>query len=75
MMECWHDREERVPGIGVNLKYKYDKTLFRRFTRNALERKLTECLLADDGMILASTRSGTEREQYQRSSRLARTLA
>ena len=56
MMECWHDRVERVPGIGVNLKYKYDEKLFRRYTRNAMERKLTECLFADDGAILASTR-------------------
>ncbi len=35
--------------------------LFRRYTSNAMERKLTECLFADDGAILASTRLGAER--------------
>ncbi len=61
MMECWQARVERVPGVGINIKYKYDEKLFRRYTRNAMERKLTECLFADDGAILASTRSGAER--------------
>ena len=46
MMECWCNRVDRVPGVGVNLKYKCDayEKLFRRYTRNAMERKLTEYL-------------------------------
>ena len=36
----------RVPGVGVNLKYKYDEK-FRKYTRNAMERRLIwrVCLL------------------------------
>ena len=41
MMECWHDRVERVPGVGVNPKYKCDEKLFRRCTTNAIVKKLT----------------------------------
>ena len=46
--------------MGVNLRYKYDK-LFRRYTRNAVERKLTGLFFADNGALPASTRSGAER--------------
>ena len=43
------------------VRYKYDEKLFRRYTRNASERTITECQFADDGALLASTRSGAER--------------
>ena len=45
----------------MTIKYKYDEKLFRRYTRNGSERKITECLFADDGALLASTRLGAER--------------
>ena len=40
-----------VPYIVVH--YKYDHRLFRRYTRNALERLFTDRLFADDGALLA----------------------
>ena len=50
----------RVEGIGITVHYKYDQQLFRRYTRNAVIRWMTECLFADDGALLASTTSGAE---------------
>ena len=58
LVECWSARVEEEEGVGVMLKFKVDKKLFRRYTRNAEQRKLTECLFADDGALLASTRAG-----------------
>ena len=46
--------------MGITIKYKYDQKLFRRYTRNANERKITECLFADDGALLAPTRSAAK---------------
>jgi len=37
--------------------YKYDHQLFRRYTRNALKRRITECLFVDDGALLVLKRS------------------
>ena len=54
---------ERANGeekVGVSLLYKYDGKLFRRYVRNANMRVLTECLFADDGALLASSRGGAE---------------
>ena len=45
-MECWQVRFEEVGGIGVKLRYKYDHKLFRRYTRNVVERKVTGCFFA-----------------------------
>ena len=50
---------EEVEGIGVDLHFKYDEKLFRRYTRNAQVRLLTECLFTDDGALLATSRSGS----------------
>lgn len=57
-------------GVGISVKYKYDGMLFRRYIRNASERKVTECLFADHEALLASTRSGAERAalEYQKTS-------
>ena len=55
-LERWLCRVEGE-GVGITLKYKYDQKLFGRYTRNESERKVTECLFADDGALLASTRS------------------
>ena len=49
-----------VRGFGVTVKYKYDEKLFMRYTRNASERRVTECQFADDSALLAITRSGAE---------------
>ena len=38
-----------------------DKKLFRRSTRNAEQEKITECLFADDGVLISATRPGAER--------------
>ena len=67
VMECWQARVEGVGGVNVKLRYKYDHKLFRLYTRNAVERKLTGCFFADDGALLASSRPGAERAvgEYQ----------
>ena len=46
--------------VWESLHYKYDHRLFRRYIGNALKRRITECLFADDGALLAATRSGAE---------------
>ena len=59
VIEQWLDRVEGVDGIGISVHYKYDRQLFRRYTRSALKKRITECLFADDGALLASARLGT----------------
>ena len=54
-------RLKTVDGVGVTLNYKLDKKLFRRYTKNASRQNVPECLFADDGALLASTREGAER--------------
>ena len=65
--ERWQARVEGAEGVGIALNFKYDQKLFRRYTRNANVKLLMECLFADDGALLASTRTGTERavREYQ----------
>ena len=58
-VERWLFRVEGA-GVGVTVKHKYDGKLFRRYVRNASERRITECQFADDSALLASTRSGAE---------------
>ena len=55
-MECWQVRVEDVGGMGVKLRYKYDHKLFRRYTRNVVERKVTGCFFADDGALHAANK-------------------
>ena len=50
---------EGIGRVRVTVKYKYDERLFRRYTRNASERRVTECQFADDSALLAM-RSGAE---------------
>ena len=45
VIERWRARLEEVEGVGVDLNFKYDKNLFRRYTRNTQVRLFTECLL------------------------------
>ncbi len=61
VVERWLERLDDVEGVGVTVKYKYDEKLFRRYTRNASERRVTECQFADDSALLATTRAGAER--------------
>lgn len=56
MVERWAARMEGTDGAEVYLRYKQDGKLFRRYTRNALETRLTECQFADDAGLLASSR-------------------
>ena len=67
VIERWQARVEGAEGVGIKLNFKYDQKLFRRYIRNASVRTITECLFADDGALLASTRSGAERavREYQ----------
>ena len=59
-----------MTGVVITVRYKYDDKLFRRYTRNACERKATECQFVDDAALLASPRAGAERMAvvYQRTS-------
>ena len=41
-VERWLARVENTDGVGVTLKDKHDQNLFRRYTHNAEEAKLTE---------------------------------
>ena len=60
VVEKWLFRVEGA-GVGVTVKHKYDEKLFRRYVRNASERRITEYQFADNSALLASTRSGAER--------------
>ena len=59
-VERWLAGVESSDGVGVSLKYKHDQKLFRRYTRNAEETKLTELQFADDAALLARTSEGAE---------------
>ena len=58
VFERWNEKVSDVDGIGVKINYKYDEKIFRRYTRNAQSRTLTECQFADDAALLATSRAG-----------------
>ena len=60
-------RVEDTKGVGITIKYKQDKKLFRRNTKNACEWEITVCQFADDASFLSSSRSGAEKAamEYQ----------
>ena len=70
-VERWLVRVEDTEGVGITIKYKQDKKLFSRHTKNACERKITECQFADDAALLSSSRSGAEKAamKYQQTNR------
>ena len=70
-VERWLERVKDVEGVGMTIKYKLDRKLFRRYTRNVSERRVTECQFADDGAFLASVRPAAEKIalMYQQTSR------
>ena len=71
VIERWQDQMADSEEVGATVQYKQDKKLFRRYTKNANKQKISECLFADDGALLASSRSGAETAAtvYQETSR------
>ena len=63
-VEHWTERVADTAGVGVNVKYKYDLKLFRRYTCNADEARFTDLQFADDAALLATTRAGAEGALY-----------
>ena len=61
VVKRWAARVAEMEGVGIYLKYKHDRKLFRRDTKNAEETWLTGCQFADDAALLATTREGAER--------------
>ena len=61
VIERWRARLEEVEGVGVDLYFKYDEKQFRRCIRIAQVRLLMECLFAEDGALLATSRNDMER--------------
>ena len=51
-LERWLARVEGAEGVGIDVRYKYDKKLFRRYTRNANERKSRSAYLLMMGLSL-----------------------
>ena len=60
VIERWHARVSSLEDAGIYLRYKLDRKLFRRYTRNAEEIKVNECQFADDAALLATTKRGAE---------------
>lgn len=62
---------EGAEGVGINVSYKYDGRLFRRYVRNVRTKRITECQFADNGALLASSRHGAEKAalEYQQNSK------
>ena len=60
VIERWNERVRDLDGVGAYLRYKYDKKLFRRYTKNADEVEVNECQFADDAALLATTKRGAE---------------
>ena len=59
-VERWLERVDEAKEVGITIKYKIDKKLFRHYKRKTSKRKVTECQFADDSSLLTSTRSGPE---------------
>ena len=60
VIERWLSKVEGNEGVGIIAHYKYNQKLLQRYIKNASVHWVTECLFADDGALLASTRSGAE---------------
>ena len=60
VIERWTVRVSNLENTGIYLRYKLDKKLFRRFTRNAEEMEVNECQFADDAALLATAKRGSE---------------
>ena len=60
VIERWTARVSNLEDTGIYLRYKLDKKLFRRYTRNAEEMEVNECQFADDAALLATSKRGAE---------------
>ena len=71
LSERWLEKVRGNKGVGMTIQYKLDRKLFIQYTKNASEKRVTECQFADDGAILASTRPGAEKAAlvYQQTTR------
>ena len=67
VMECWQTKIEDVGGLGVNLRYNMTTSSSGGTPGMLLRGNFTGCFFADDGALLASTRSDVERavREYQ----------
>ena len=67
-VERWLERVEGENRVGINVKYKMDRKLFRQYTRDS---RIMECKFTDDSALLASTRSGAVKTvtEYQQTGR------
>ena len=54
VVECWHHRIHVAEGVGVTVRYKTTTNYNGRYTRNAMEEKITECEFVDDGVLAVS---------------------
>ena len=59
-VDPWITRVDYACGVGLSLKYKHDRKLFRRYTHTTEESRITELQFADDASLLATTREGAE---------------
>ena len=61
LSERWLEKVRGNEGVRMTIQYKLDRKLFIQYTKNASEKRVTECQFADDGAILAYTRPGAEK--------------
>ena len=59
--EKWLDKVSEIEGVGAQILYKLDHQLFRRYTRGASQKRITEGQFADDVALLTVTREVAER--------------
>ena len=56
VIERWKEELKDEEGTGIYLRYKHDKKLFQRYTRNVTTTRSTERQFADDAALLATSR-------------------
>ena len=56
-VERWIERVADIAGVGISVKHKHVRKLFRRY-RNADKTRFAELQFADDTALLATTRTG-----------------
>ena len=56
-VEHWVERVADIAGVGISVKHKHVRKLFRRY-RNADKTRFTKLQFADDTALLATTRAG-----------------
>ena len=61
VLERWTEHVKEAEGVGVDVMFKLDEKLFRRYTCNGNKKHLSECQFADDAALLVRTRRGAEK--------------